>query len=91
MITNNFVEVYHRGVVAEHYLEKKKFMIWYHLDKDHGYKTIGIVQVRGIKELLTKEELKVFIDKLWERYRQLPHPCGDVASYGCGVTPGRGN
>lgn len=60
-------EVSHRGVTATHYLEDKKYMIWYY--KEHEpYKTIGFVQVRGINEPLTKEELKMHIDKLWERY-----------------------
>ena len=64
-------EVTHRNVTAEHYLEGKKYMIWYHLAHKYDYKnTVGIVQVRGIKEPLSEEELKHHIDKLFERSRK---------------------
>jgi len=59
----------HRGVTAEHYIEDKKYMIWYHKIGKYGYKdTVGIVQIRGLTKPLTEEELKTHIDKLWERY-----------------------
>ena len=60
-------EVTHRGVTAIHYLENKKYMIWYH-KKDNPMKTVGFVQVRGISKPLTENELKVHIDKLWDRF-----------------------
>lgn len=60
-------EVNYRGVTAVHYLEDKKYMIWYH-KKGNPSKTVGFVQVRGLKEPLTDIELKIHIDKLWERY-----------------------
>ena len=60
-------EVIHRRITAVHYLENKKYMLWYYPEK-HPEKTVGIVQVRGLKEPLTKEELKHHIDKLWEEY-----------------------
>lgn len=60
-------EATHRGVTAEHYLENGKYMIWYH-KKGNPMKTVGIVQVRGLKEALTEKELETHIDKLWERY-----------------------
>ncbi len=60
-------EVSHRGVTAVHYLENKKYMIWYHKAGD-PYKTVGFVQVRGLKEPLTDSELKNHVNKLWERY-----------------------
>ena len=59
-------EVTYRHVTAEHYLENKKYMIWYHLEKQY-YKTIGFVQVRGISEPLTRDQLRVHIDKLIDR------------------------
>ena len=59
--------VTHRHVVAEHYLEGRKYMVWYYIEK-HPEKTIGILQVRGLKHPLTAEELKVHIDKRWEEY-----------------------
>lgn len=31
-------------------------------------KTVGIVQVRGLKKALAEKELETHIDKLWERY-----------------------
>ncbi len=62
-------EVTHRCITATHYLENKKYMIWYRLDKEHGGKTIGFVQVRGLNRPLTEEELKTHIDKLIERSR----------------------
>ena len=60
-------EVTYRGITASHYLEDKKYMIWYYI-KDRPLKTVGFVQVRGITEPLTAEELIIHIDKLWERY-----------------------
>ncbi len=60
-------EVTHRGVTAVHYLENRKYMIWYH-KKGAPNKSVGFVQVRGIHEPLTTDEIKVHIDKLWERY-----------------------
>ncbi len=60
-------EVTHRGVTAVHYMESKKYMIWYH-KKGNPLKTLGFVQVRGLKEPLTDGELKHHIDKLWEEY-----------------------
>ena len=64
---NTLCEVTHRGMTAVHYLDSKKYMIWYY-KKNNPYETVGIVQVRGIHEPLTKDELKIHIDKLWERY-----------------------
>lgn len=64
---NTLCEVTHRGVTAVHYLESNKYMIWYYMKND-PYKTVGVVQVRGIHDPLTRDELKVHIDKLWERY-----------------------
>lgn len=64
-----FAEVTHRHVTANHYMEGKKYMIWYHLE-GKPQKSIGVVQVRGIHEPLTEDELKHHIDKLWERYYQ---------------------
>lgn len=61
------LEVTHRNVTACHYMEKKKYMIWYYA-AGNPMKSVGIVQVRGIKEPLTEQELKHHIDKLWERY-----------------------
>ncbi len=58
--------VEHRNIVADHYLEDGKFMIWYHT-KDFK-KTVGFVQIRGIREPLSENELKHHIDKLWEEY-----------------------
>ena len=66
-MTKVLCEATHRGITASHYLEDKKYMIWYYKEK-HPYKTIGFVQVRGIDEPLTTDELKMHIDKLWERY-----------------------
>ncbi len=60
-------EVDHRGVTASHYLENGKYMIWYYKVGD-PMKTVGFVQVRGINQPLTKDELKMHVDKLWERY-----------------------
>lgn len=60
-------EVTHRGVTTVHYLENKKYMLWYHKKGDPG-KTVGFVQVRGIHEPLTDDEIRTHIDKLWERY-----------------------
>jgi len=62
-----FKSVTHRHITAEHYLENRKYMIWYYLEHKPD-KTIGFVQVRGIKEPLTENELKVHIDKLWKEY-----------------------
>ena len=62
--------VTHKHVTAEHYLENNKYMIWYYKEKD-PYKTIGFVQVRGLKEPLTKEELVLHIDKLWEEFHKM--------------------
>lgn len=66
------IEATHRSITAEHFKEDGKFMIWYHkagkYDYDHS---IGFVQVRGIKEPLTEDELKTHIDKMIERaYRK---------------------
>lgn len=60
-------EVTHRKVTAVHYTEGNKYMIWYHLEGKMD-KSIGCIQVRGLKEPLTEEELKMHIDKLWERF-----------------------
>ena len=60
-------EVTHRGITACHYLENKKYMIWYY-KAGEPMKTVGIIQVRGINEPLTERELKIHIDKLWDRY-----------------------
>lgn len=60
-------EVTHRRITAEHYMEGKKYMIWYH-GEGNPQKSVGFVQVRGINEPLTEQELKHHIDKLWERY-----------------------
>ncbi len=60
-------EVTHRGVTAVHYLENRKYMIWYH-KKGDPRKTVGFVQVRGISKPLTDGELRMHIDKLWKRY-----------------------
>jgi hypothetical protein len=60
-------EITHRGVTATHYSEGKKYMIWYY-KADEPSKTIGVVQVRGLNKPLTEDELKVHIDKLWDRY-----------------------
>lgn len=60
-------EVTHRHVTAVHYKDGAKYMIWYHIE-DQPQKSVGAVQVRGIKEPLTKGELIHHIDKLWERY-----------------------
>ena len=61
------LEVTHRGVTACHYLENKKYMIWYY-KAGEPMKTVGIIQVRGISEPLTEKELKIHIDNLWDRY-----------------------
>ena len=59
----------YRGITADHYMDGKKYMIWYYIT-GNPYKTVGIVQVRGIREPLTEEELRHHIDKLWERYHK---------------------
>lgn len=64
-----FNEVTHRNVTACHYKEKNKFMIWYYAG-GNPTKTVGVVQVRGIKEPLTEKELINHIDKLWERFHE---------------------
>ncbi len=61
--------VTHRHVTAEHYMDGSKYMIWYYLEH-HPEKTVGIVQVRGLSQALTRDELKIHIDKLWERYHK---------------------
>lgn len=63
------LEVTHRNVTACHYMEGKKYMIWYYAGGDPK-KTVGVVQVRGLKEPLTERELIQHIDKLWERYHK---------------------
>ena len=62
-------DVTHRGITAVHYIEKGQYMIWYHKEND-PYKSVGFIQVRGISNPLTVDELKVHIDKLWERYKK---------------------
>ncbi len=42
-------------------------MLWYHKKGDPD-KTVSFVQVRGIHEPLTDDEIRTHIDKLWERY-----------------------
>ncbi len=59
--------VTHRHITAEHFLEDSKYKIWYHLE-GQPLKSIGILEVRGLKEPLTEEELKKHIDKRWEEY-----------------------
>ncbi len=69
--------VTHRHLTAEHYLDGRKYMIWYYIE-GHPEKTLGILQVRGLKEPLTKEELKKHIDKRWdEYYREKSRAVGD--------------
>ena len=60
-------EITYRGVTAVHYVQSGKYMIWYH-KKGDPMKTVGIVQVRGLKGALTEKELETHIDKLWEGY-----------------------
>lgn len=60
-------EVTYRKITAVHYYEKGKYMIWYHIEKKPE-KTLGILEVRGLKQPLTKDELKKHIDKRWEEY-----------------------
>lgn len=62
------LQVTHRGVTADHYIENKKYMIWYYKE-NYPLKTIGFVQVRGLTRPLTEAELKTHIDKLWESYK----------------------
>lgn len=50
----------HRGITAEHYIENKKYMIWYY-KAGCPMKTIGFVQVRGLSKPLTEDELKIHI------------------------------
>ena len=66
---NSEVSVTYRHITAEHYIENGKYMIWYHLEGKPN-KTIGFIQVRGLKDFLTKEDLKKHIDKLWETYKK---------------------
>ena len=66
---NSEVSVTYRHITAEHYIENGKYMNWYHLEGKPN-KTIGFIQVRGLKDYLTKEELKKHIDKLWETYKK---------------------
>ena len=47
-------------------------MIWYHLE-GNPFKTIGMIQVRGIKKPLTEVELKTHIDKLLEESHKQNH------------------
>lgn len=67
-----FIEVTHRHITAEHYQEDGKYMIWYHLE-GNPFKTIGMIQVRGIKKPLTEDELKTHIDKLLEESHKQNH------------------
>lgn len=62
-------EVTHRHITACHYTEGKKYMIWYYAE-DNPMKSVGVVQVRGLKEPLSDKELIQHIDKLWERYHR---------------------
>ena len=63
----SLLEVTHRGITAEHYMENNRYMIWYHKAGDYR-KNVGIVQVRGINKPLTKDELVNHINKLWDQY-----------------------
>lgn len=59
--------VTYRGITAEHYLDGKKYFIHYY-KPEMPWKTLAILEVRGLKEPLTPEELKHHIDCRWNDY-----------------------
>ena len=61
------LEVTHRGITAEHYMDGKKYMVWMYKDTPTDrFKFLSDYQVRGINKPLTKEDLIVHIDKYIE-------------------------
>ncbi len=66
-MTKCLLEVTHRGITADHYMEGKKYMVWlYHHTKEKKYRTLANYQVRAISEPLTEEDLRNHIDKYIE-------------------------
>ena len=65
------LEVTHRGITAEHYMDGKKYMVWmYKNTPTEKYKFLSDYQVRGLKEPLTKEDLIIHIDKFIEQCKK---------------------
>lgn len=63
----DLASVTYRGLTADHYMDGKKYYIHYY-KPGMPWKTLMIVQVRGLKEPLTEEELKHHIDCRWNDY-----------------------
>ncbi len=62
-MTKCLLEVTHRGITADHYMDGKKYMVWlYHHTQKEKYKTLAVYQVRAISEPLTEEDLIIHIN-----------------------------
>ena len=62
----HFSTVTHRSVTIDHYYENGKYFVDYYKNGLFG-DYCGTYQVRGLKEPLTDNELRIFIDKEIER------------------------